>query len=143
MASKYLTKYPVPQDFTEVLHDFTREVLRLQPIDIVDFAAAYFQSKECGADFEWPAEKSKDSRLRDYPRIRKEPVAAAPVKKEVVEKKEEVAPPQKPPTPREELPPRTASAKSNASDSSARAREYVNEVVDRIFKRTLSEKNFN
>lgn len=28
MASKYIQKYPIPEGFAEVLHDFTREVLR-------------------------------------------------------------------------------------------------------------------
>ena len=28
MASKYLQKFPVPNDFPEILHDLTREILR-------------------------------------------------------------------------------------------------------------------
>ena len=42
MASKYLQKYPVPEDFPDLLHDFTREVLRDQPEDIYDYGAQYF-----------------------------------------------------------------------------------------------------
>ena len=42
MASKYLQKYPVPEDFPDLLHDFTREVLRDQPEDINDYGAQYF-----------------------------------------------------------------------------------------------------
>ena len=45
MASKYLQKYPVPQDFASVLHDLTREILRDQPEDIVEYAALYFEAK--------------------------------------------------------------------------------------------------
>jgi len=28
MASKYIQKYPIPDGFAEILHDFTREILR-------------------------------------------------------------------------------------------------------------------
>ena len=94
---------------------------------------------ECGADLEWDPEKSKPTALGDYPRIRKEPKPEPPKKVEI---KEEVPVEEEQPK-KEELPPRTASAKSNASDSSARAREYVEDVVQRIFKNCLSEKNFN
>lgn len=46
MASKYLQKFPVPKGFQEVLHDFSREVLREQPGDIIKFAAVYFKAME-------------------------------------------------------------------------------------------------
>jgi hypothetical protein len=46
MASKYLPKYPVPQGFPEMLHDFAREVLREQPENILEFGWLYFKSKE-------------------------------------------------------------------------------------------------
>ena len=42
MASKYLQKYPVPEDFPDLLHDFAREVLRDQPADIYHFGMEYF-----------------------------------------------------------------------------------------------------
>jgi hypothetical protein len=42
MASKYLQKYPIPPGFQEVLADFTREVLRSQPPNIIEYAAQYF-----------------------------------------------------------------------------------------------------
>ena len=46
MASKYLQKYPIPAGFPEVLSDFTREILRDQPEDIVDYAVKYFELKK-------------------------------------------------------------------------------------------------
>jgi len=46
MASKYLQKFPVPADFPDILSDFTREILRLQPRDIIAFAVKYFQALE-------------------------------------------------------------------------------------------------
>ena len=44
MASKYLQKYPVPEDFPDLLHDFAREVLRDQPDNIYEYGALYFKS---------------------------------------------------------------------------------------------------
>ena len=44
MASKYLPKYPVPEDFPEILHDFARQVLRDQPENIYEFGAQYFKA---------------------------------------------------------------------------------------------------
>ncbi|EGR32891.1 regulatory subunit of type ii pka r-subunit family protein, putative [Ichthyophthirius multifiliis] len=51
MASKYLQKYPVPEGFYEILHDFTREILRAQPEDIIYFAANYFEQKAQGKEY--------------------------------------------------------------------------------------------
>lgn len=42
MASKYLQKFPVPSGFQDVLSDFTREVLRDQPYNVIEYAAKYF-----------------------------------------------------------------------------------------------------
>ena len=46
MASKYIQKYPVPQGFPDILHDFAREVLRDQPENIYEFGYLYFKSIE-------------------------------------------------------------------------------------------------
>ena len=43
MASKYLQKYPVPEEFPDLLHDFAREVLRDQPDNIYEYGALYFK----------------------------------------------------------------------------------------------------
>ena len=48
MASKYLQKFPVPPGFQEILADLTREVLREQPANIIEFAAQYFEALEKG-----------------------------------------------------------------------------------------------
>ena len=44
MASKYLQKYPVPEDFPDLLHDFAREVLRDQPENIYEYGSLYFKA---------------------------------------------------------------------------------------------------
>ena len=46
MASRYLQKYPVPESFPDLLHDFAREVLRDQPANIYDFGFEYFKALE-------------------------------------------------------------------------------------------------
>lgn len=45
MASTYLQKFPVPEQFPEILHDLLREILREQPDDIIVFAHRYFKDK--------------------------------------------------------------------------------------------------
>ena len=44
MASKFIAKYPVPEEFPDILHDFAREVLRDQPDDIYEYGAEYFKA---------------------------------------------------------------------------------------------------
>lgn len=46
MASKYLQKFPVPDNFYEILHDFSREVIRDQPEDIIEYGSLYFDALE-------------------------------------------------------------------------------------------------
>lgn len=51
MASRYIQKYPIPQDFPSVLKAFTREVLRAQPENIIEYSARYFEALESGRPF--------------------------------------------------------------------------------------------
>jgi hypothetical protein len=48
MASTYLQKFPVPEQFPEILHDLLREILREQPEDIIAFSYRYFKDKNEG-----------------------------------------------------------------------------------------------
>lgn len=48
MASKYIQKFPVPEGFSEILHDLAKEILRNQPEDIIDFSAQYFKCLQDG-----------------------------------------------------------------------------------------------
>ena len=43
MASKYRKKFELPDGFYKVLEDYTREVLRDQPLDIVEYSYLYFK----------------------------------------------------------------------------------------------------
>jgi Ca2+-binding EF-hand superfamily protein len=49
MASKFAVHYGIPNEFPEVLKAFTREVLRVQPPNINEFAVKYFERKAQGA----------------------------------------------------------------------------------------------
>jgi hypothetical protein len=44
--SKYPNKYEIPEQFPEILSNFTREIVRNQPKDILDFAIKYFYNLE-------------------------------------------------------------------------------------------------
>ena len=46
MASKYRKKYTLPENFYNVLEDYSREALRDQPVDIVEFSYLYFKAIE-------------------------------------------------------------------------------------------------
>ena len=41
-----MSKYPIPEQFPEILSNFTREIVRNQPKDILDFAINYFYNLE-------------------------------------------------------------------------------------------------
>jgi hypothetical protein len=46
MASKYRKKFSLPEGFYPVLEAYSREVLRDQPIDIIEFSYLYFKALE-------------------------------------------------------------------------------------------------
>ena len=47
-------KYPIPENFPEIIHDLTKEMVIRQPKDIYDFAYEYFKSKENNSIFNYP-----------------------------------------------------------------------------------------
>ena len=46
MLYNFPNKYPIPDKFPQILHDYVREVIRNQPKDILDFSIKYFYSIE-------------------------------------------------------------------------------------------------
>lgn len=46
MASKYRKKFQLPEGAYQILEEYTREVLRDQPIDILEFSYFYFKALE-------------------------------------------------------------------------------------------------
>ena len=66
MASKYLQKYPIPSGFQSVLSDFTREVLRDQPANIVEYGAKYFSMLEQGKKLEFDSQSNIKKEDKKY-----------------------------------------------------------------------------
>lgn len=66
MASKYLQKYPIPAGFPEILTDFTREVLRDQPSNIIEYAATYFEMLEKGKKIEFDSKHNVKKEDKKY-----------------------------------------------------------------------------
>ena len=46
MASKYIKRFKIPNDFENILNDFAKEILRNQPKDIIQFGIEYFKGLE-------------------------------------------------------------------------------------------------
>ena len=46
MASKYRKNFSLPEGFYQVLEDYSREVLRDQPIDVMEYSYLYFKAIE-------------------------------------------------------------------------------------------------
>lgn len=53
MASKYIQKFNIPTDFPNILHDLSREILRYQPDNIVEFCALYFKCMQEGKELDY------------------------------------------------------------------------------------------
>ena len=53
MASKYLKRFQVPNNFENILSDFAKEILRNQPKDIIDFGIEYFKGLESNTKLDY------------------------------------------------------------------------------------------
>lgn len=51
MASKYRKKFSLPEEFYPILEAYSREVLRDQPVDIIEFSYLYFKALEDVSNF--------------------------------------------------------------------------------------------
>ena len=60
MSSRFSNKFPIPEKFPEILHDFAREVVRYMPKDILDFSIQYFYSIEENIPLNYIEGGSKD-----------------------------------------------------------------------------------
>lgn len=56
MASKYRKKCSLPVEFYPILESYSREVLRDQPLDIIEYSYLYFKAMEEGTldSFDYP-----------------------------------------------------------------------------------------
>ena len=46
MSSLFSNKYPIPDNFPQILHDYAKEIVRNRPKDILEFSIQYFYSLE-------------------------------------------------------------------------------------------------
>ena len=53
MSSRFSNKFPIPEKFPEILHDYAREVVRNMPKDILDFSIQYFYSLDQNVPFNY------------------------------------------------------------------------------------------
>ena len=60
MSSRFSNKFPIPEKFPEILHDFAREVVRYMPKDILDFSIQYFYYLEQNIPLNYIEGGSKD-----------------------------------------------------------------------------------
>ncbi len=61
MTSKYSKRFTVPENFNEILQKLTREVLRDQPDDIIEYAALYFEALRDNKPFHYEAMRQHDN----------------------------------------------------------------------------------
>ncbi len=76
MKARPLHKFPIPQDLNTIIKDFSREVNRENPKDILDFAVEYFRAKEENIPFKYiplqPGEKREYEKKKEEKREKKE-----------------------------------------------------------------------
>ena len=51
MSSKYIKKHPIPDGFEELLTEFTKEILRNQPLDIIDSVFLHPSTSDIAEEF--------------------------------------------------------------------------------------------
>ena len=59
MSSKYIKKHTIPEGFPDILTCFTKEILRNQPLDIIDFSCEYFKCLQEGLLLDYPNKGQK------------------------------------------------------------------------------------
>ena len=72
MSSKFSNKFPIPEKFPEILHDYAREVVRYMPKDILDFSIQYFYSLDQNIPLNYMEGASKDLPKLSYALEQKE-----------------------------------------------------------------------
>ncbi|CAD8203393.1 unnamed protein product [Paramecium pentaurelia] len=137
MASKYLQKYPVPEGFHQILHDFSREVLRDQPDDIIKYGADYFESMAQGKEFKFES-KYNIAKGEAPGRVHKPPKPSDMTEKAkiVVEKSNNRPDSQQVKRVGSGNPNNISHASSQGSypEEKKAAKEYVNDLYDKITK---------
>ena len=66
MASRYRKKFTLPEDFMDILEAYSREVLRDQPLDIIEFSYLYFKALEEVSRSEQAREKTLSENMIQF-----------------------------------------------------------------------------
>ena len=84
MSSKYIKKYDIPPGFQDLLSEFTKEILRNQPKDIIDFGVEYFKCLQQGLILDY-AKKGENIPCDFKPTIPKIPRSLKNLKNDMIE----------------------------------------------------------
>jgi hypothetical protein len=147
MATKYSQKFPIPQGFAEILHDFTREILRDQPEDILEYSTLYFEALHQGKPFHYESKYNvkpdKPQGSHYLPHGKKEFDAENPPQKvektektERTEKSEKSVPRERP---SEEVSEERSihSRDTSHKDEKSLAREYIKDLNEEILEQAV------
>ena len=71
MKPNPLNKFPIPEDLGSIIKEFSREVNREKPQDILDFAVEYFRAKEENIPFKYIPLKPGEKREYEIKKLEK------------------------------------------------------------------------
>lgn len=132
MASKYLQLFPIPNELPNIIRDLTREILRYQPQDIIQFCAAYFKARHLRMTFMWDEANPRAPRPSDYKVAPKRQTHDIPV--EVEKKVEEVKP---------ALKSQKGAMGNEIKEVKAEIKEVKAEIKHEVHAKRNSQENFN
>ena len=84
MSSKYIKKYAIPVGFQDLLSEFTKEILRNQPKDIIDFGIEYFKCLQQGLILDY-AQKGENIPCDFKPSVPKIPASLRNLRNPILE----------------------------------------------------------
>ena len=84
MSSKYIKKYDIPPGFQDLLSEFTKEILRNQPKDIIDFGVEYFKCLQQGLILDY-AQKGENIPCDFKPTVPKIPLSLKNLKNDMID----------------------------------------------------------
>ncbi len=94
MSSKYIKKYEIPVGFQDLLSEFTKEILRNQPKDIIDFGVEYFKCLQQGLILDY-AHKGENIPCDFKPAVPKIPQSLKNLKNPIMESVSQIQKPEK------------------------------------------------
>ena len=94
MSSKYIKKYEIPNGFQDLLSEFTKEILRNQPKDIIDFGIEYFKCLQQGLILDY-AQKGENIPCDFKPAVPKIPASLKGLRNPIIESASQIQEDQK------------------------------------------------